>query len=82
MPLQQKFDILFQRDLFVLAIQIAQKTGVDASQQNMIFRKYGDYLYQKKDYDTAMQQYLRAIDDTEPSQIIRKVSIEIFFLAG
>jgi len=72
MPLQQKFDILFQRDLFVLAIQIAQKTGVDASQQNTIFRKYGDYLYQKKDYDTAMQQYLRAIDVTEPSQIIRK----------
>lgn len=76
-PLQQKFDILFQRNLFVLAIQIAQKTGVDPSQQNMIFRKYGDYLYQKKDYDTAMQQYLRAIDDTEPSQIIRKV-VRIF----
>ena len=38
----------------------------------MIFRKYGDYLYQKGDYDTAMQQYLRAIDNTEPSQVIRK----------
>lgn len=40
--------------------------------QNVIFRKYGDYLYQKGDYDTAMQQYLRAIDNTEPSQILRK----------
>ena len=40
--------------------------------QNIIFRKYGDYLYQKGDYDTAMQQYLRAIDNTEPSQVIRK----------
>lgn len=38
----------------------------------MIFRKYGDYLYQKGDFDTAMQQYLRAIDNTEPSQVIRK----------
>lgn len=38
----------------------------------MIFRKYGDHLYQKGDYDTAMQQYLRAIDNTEPSQVIRK----------
>jgi len=38
----------------------------------MIFRKYGDYLYQKGDYDTAMQQYLRAVDNTEPSQVIRK----------
>ncbi len=70
---QQKVDLLFQRNLFVLAINLAQKTGVDAAQQNKIFRRYGDYLYQKGDYDTAMQQYLRAIDNTEPSQVIRKV---------
>jgi len=68
----QKLDILYQRDYFVLAINLAQKEGVDAVQQNVIFRRYGDYLYQKGDYDTAMQQYLRAIDNTEPSQIIRK----------
>jgi len=41
----------------------------------VILRKYGDYLYLKGEYDTAMQQYLKAIDNTEPSQIIRKVSI-------
>ena len=46
---------------------------MDASQQNVIFRKYGDFLYQKADYDGAMQQYLKAIDNTEPSQVIRKV---------
>lgn len=69
---QQKLDILYQRDLYVLAINLAQKSKADAVQQNVIFRKYGDYLYQKGDYDTAMQQYLRAIDNTEPSQIIRK----------
>lgn len=51
---------------------MAQKVGVDVSQQNLIFRRYGDHLFQKGDYDTAMQQYLRAIDTTEPSQIIRK----------
>ncbi|EMC91562.1 hypothetical protein BAUCODRAFT_151968 [Baudoinia panamericana UAMH 10762] len=69
---QQKLEILYQRNLYVLAISLAQKYKVDAVQQNVIFRRYGDYLYQKKDYDTAMQQYLRAIDNTEPSQIIRK----------
>jgi Tfp pilus assembly protein PilF len=57
----------------VLAINLAQKLGVDHSQQNIIYRKYGDFLYQKGDYDTAMQQYLKAIDNTEPSQVIRKV---------
>jgi Tfp pilus assembly protein PilF len=59
--------------LYILAINLAQKAGVDILQQNVIFRKYGDFLYQKGDYDTAMQQYLRAIDNTEPSQVIRKV---------
>ncbi|KAL1959130.1 hypothetical protein VTO42DRAFT_2917 [Malbranchea cinnamomea] len=70
--LQQKLEILYQRNLYILAINLAQKSGVDRLQQNVIFRKYGDYLYQKGDYDTAMQQYLRAIENTEPSQVIRK----------
>ncbi|KAF2667692.1 vacuolar protein sorting-associated protein 11 [Microthyrium microscopicum] len=69
---QQQLELLFQRDLYMLAINLAQKLGADVSQQNIIYRKYGDYLYQKQDYDTAMQQYLRAIDNTEPSQVIRK----------
>ncbi|KAK4540512.1 hypothetical protein LTR36_009150 [Oleoguttula mirabilis] len=69
---QQKLDILYQRKEFLVAISLAQKYKVDSVQQNVIFRKYGDHLYQKGDYDTAMQQYLRAVDNTEPSQIIRK----------
>ncbi|KAF2800859.1 vacuolar protein sorting-associated protein 11 [Melanomma pulvis-pyrius CBS 109.77] len=68
----QKLDILYQRNLYVLAINLAQKAGLDSSQQNVILRKFGDYLHQKQDYDTAMQQYLKAIDNTEPSQVIRK----------
>jgi vacuolar protein sorting-associated protein 11 len=64
---------MYQRNLFVPAINLAQKSGMDAQQQNVIFRKYGDYQYQRQDYDGAMQQYLKAIDNTEPSQVIRKV---------
>lgn len=70
--MQQKLEILYQRNLYIYAINLAQKSGADKVQQNIIFRKYGDYLYQKGDYDTAMQQYLRAIDNTEPSQVIRR----------
>jgi Tfp pilus assembly protein PilF len=60
--------------LYTHAINLAQKSGMDALQKNVIFRKYGDYLYQKGEYDSAMQQYLKAIDNTEPSQVIRKVT--------
>ncbi|KAL8841184.1 MAG: hypothetical protein Q9170_001038 [Blastenia crenularia] len=70
--LSQKLEILYQRDLYVLAINLAQRAGVDNAQRNTILRKYGDYLHRKGDYDTAMQQYLKAIDNTEPSQVIRK----------
>ncbi|EKG19387.1 Zinc finger RING-type protein [Macrophomina phaseolina MS6] len=69
---QQKLELVYQRNLYVLAINMAQKAGVEKATQNVILRRYGDYLYQKGDYDTAMQQYLKAIDNTEPSQVIRK----------
>ena len=71
--MQQKLEIFTGRNLYVLAINFAQKHNLDVSQRNIILRKYGDYLYQRGDYDTAMQQYLKAIDNTEPSQVIRKV---------
>lgn len=73
--MQQKLEILYQRDLYVLAINFAQKAGVDTVQRNVILRRYGDYLHRKGDYDTAMQQYLKAVDNTEPSQVIRKVDV-------
>lgn len=59
--------------MFSLALELAQKSGMDDKQQNMIHRKFGDYLYQKGDYDGAMMQYIKAIESTEPSQVIRKV---------
>jgi tetratricopeptide (TPR) repeat protein len=70
--LQQRLDMMYQRNLYTLAVDLAQKCGMDAQQQNVIYRRYGDYLYQKGDYDGAMAQYIRAIDSTEPSQVIRK----------
>lgn len=76
--LRQRLEILYQRNLFLPAINLAQKSGMDVHQQNAIFRKYGDFLYQKSDYDGAMQQYLKAIDNTEPSQVIRKVKLTYF----
>ncbi|KAI0181715.1 vacuolar protein sorting-associated protein 11 [Hypoxylon sp. FL1284] len=70
--LQQRLELLYQRNLFPLSINLAQKSGMDSQQQNVIYRKYGDHLYQKGDYDSAMAQYIKAIDSTEPSQVIRK----------
>jgi hypothetical protein len=70
--LQQRLEIFYQRNLFPYAINLALKAGLEGHQQNVIYRKYGDHLYQKADYDGAMHQYIKAIDSTEPSQVIRK----------
>ncbi|KAI9673731.1 MAG: hypothetical protein M1829_003968 [Trizodia sp. TS-e1964] len=70
--LQQKLEVLYQRNLYTLALNLAQKAGIENSLMNVIYRKYGDHLYQKADFDGSMQQYLKAIDNTEPSQVIRK----------
>ncbi|KAF7544998.1 hypothetical protein G7046_g9660 [Stylonectria norvegica] len=70
--LQQRLEMLYQRNMFPLAIELAQKSGLGADQQSVIYRRFGDHLYQKADYDGAMVQYIRAIDATEPSQVIRK----------
>lgn len=66
--------MLYQRNMFPLAIELAQNSGMSNEQQSLIYRRFGDHLYQKSDYDGAMNQYIRAIDATEPSQVIRKVS--------
>lgn len=65
--------MLYQRNMYPLAIELAQNSGMDAEQQSLIYRRFGDHLYQKGDYDGAMNQYIKAIDATEPSQVIRKV---------
>ncbi|KAI8272834.1 hypothetical protein K4K59_011145 [Colletotrichum sp. SAR11_240] len=68
--LQQRLEMLYQRNMFPLAIELAQKSKMDATQQSGIFRRFGDHLYQKADYDGAMVQYIKAIDTTEPSQFL------------
>lgn len=76
--LQQRLEMLYQRNMFPLAIELAQNSGMDAQQQSLIYRRFADHLYQKADFDGAMVQYIRAIDATEPSQVIRKVSLRVF----
>lgn len=71
--LQQRLEMLYQRNMFPLALDLAQKAKMDTKQQSAIYKRFGDHLYQKGDYDNAMTQYIRAIDATEPSQVIRKV---------
>jgi len=63
-----------------VAINLAHSAQYDYSSIIEIFRKYGDHLYGKGDFDGAMTQYLKTIGRLEPSYVIRKVSATHKFL--
>ncbi|PKY50426.1 hypothetical protein RhiirA4_530320, partial [Rhizophagus irregularis] len=67
-----KLEILFKKNLYLLAINLAHSQKYDDASISEIFKKYGDHLYSKADYDSAMAQYIRTIGQLEPSYIIRK----------
>jgi hypothetical protein len=53
-----KLDNLFKRKLFTVAINLAVSQNLDTQSVMDIFIRYGNHLYDKKDYDGAMQQVL------------------------
>ncbi|KAF9197012.1 hypothetical protein BGZ50_002723 [Haplosporangium sp. Z 11] len=67
-----KLDILFKKNMFLLAINLAHSQKYDNASISDIIKKYGDHLYNKGDYDGAMGQYVRTIGRLEPSYVIRK----------
>ena len=67
-----KLEILYSRNLHLLAIQFAEKAQLSSIHLNGIIQKFGDYLFSRGEYDAALDQYLRVIGSVNPSEIIRK----------
>lgn len=70
--MESKLDMLFKKNLYIVAINIVQSQQADAAAIAEVLRKYGDHLYGKQDYDEAMAQYIRTIGHLEPSYVIQK----------
>ncbi|KAI9298531.1 hypothetical protein K502DRAFT_360671 [Neoconidiobolus thromboides FSU 785] len=70
---QNKLEILLKQDLFQLSLNICQSNkGVDNKQLADIHKKFADFLYQKGEFDDAMDQYINTLAYLEPSYVIRK----------
>ncbi|ESN94748.1 hypothetical protein HELRODRAFT_102934 [Helobdella robusta] len=67
---QYKLDLLFKKNLYDLAVSLAQQH--DQSGLADIYKQYGDHLYNKGDHDGAMLQYIKTIGQLEASYVIRK----------
>ncbi|KAI0050858.1 hypothetical protein FA95DRAFT_1603137 [Auriscalpium vulgare] len=71
-PTSAKLDMLYRRSFFPLALGMARTQNMSESSVADIHRQYGDHLYTKGEYDSAMQQYLQTIGHVQPSYVIRK----------
>ncbi|XP_037084836.1 vacuolar protein sorting-associated protein 11 homolog [Pollicipes pollicipes] len=69
---QAKLKVLFKKNLYDMAIRLAQSQQYDADGLVDIFREYGDHLHAKGDFNGAIQQYIKTIGKLEPSYVIRK----------
>ncbi|KJE89841.1 hypothetical protein CAOG_01266 [Capsaspora owczarzaki ATCC 30864] len=69
---QSKLEILFKKNLYQVAISLANSQNYDYDSIIEIFTQFGDHLYGKGDYDNAIAQYIRTIGSLEPSYVIRK----------
>ncbi|KAJ2760896.1 Vacuolar protein sorting-associated protein 11, partial [Coemansia nantahalensis] len=70
--LLEKLDILYRQNLYPLAVKMAQNGNYDTASVAGIYKRYGDWLYGKDEFDSAMAQYMQTIGFVEPSYVIRK----------
>ncbi|XP_037003203.1 vacuolar protein sorting-associated protein 11 homolog isoform X3 [Artibeus jamaicensis] len=68
----ENVQMLFKKNLFEMAINLAKSQHLDSDGLAHIFMQYGDHLYSKGNHDGAVQQYIRTIGKLEPSYVIRK----------
>jgi hypothetical protein len=67
--MSSKLEILYKNNLYALALSLMSSSEDSKAE---IHRRYGDYYYDRTDYDSAMTQYLQTLSKLEPSYVIRK----------
>ena len=67
----EKVGLLLQKNLFAAAISIAYTDPSFPTQKVAnLYRQHAEFLYQKGDFEGAMDQYIHTIGSLEPSHII------------
>lgn len=70
--LQARLDILTQRNLYDVAIQLGRSLDIDEEMILNIEQEFGDYLYKNGEVGDALPHYINAIDLGGTSEIILK----------
>ena len=67
-----KLEKFFNRKFYDLAYRVAKNNKYDESLLAEISKYHGDHEYAKKDYQSAINHYIKTIGYTEPSYVIRQ----------
>ncbi|CAG9799537.1 unnamed protein product [Chironomus riparius] len=71
--LQSKLQSLYKKNMYDTAVKIAKNNQYnDAEGLSDIFKNYGDHLYAKGNFSSAVEQYIKTIGYLEPSYVIRR----------
>lgn len=70
--LQSKLNSLYKKNMYDTAVKIAKNNQYDAEGLSEIFKQYGDHLYTKGNFASAVEQYIKTIGYLEPSYVIRR----------
>lgn len=74
--LQEKLDIVIDKELFPFALQLAKDNQLDTTSIQNIHKKYGDYLFNKNLKSEATREYINCIDILDISETISKIGSE------
>ncbi|SCU85120.1 LAFA_0D13982g1_1 [Lachancea sp. 'fantastica'] len=72
----ERLQIVEQKDLFQVAIDLAEQNGLENLQIEEIRKRYADFLYKAGSKAAAIEQYLQCLNVTETSEVIAKFGVE------
>ena len=69
---KKKFDILFKKKLFDIAINYAKYLSYEESKLAEIYKLKGEYEYSRGEFDKSIDAYIKTINYLDPSIVIQK----------
>lgn len=67
-----KFEIFYKRSFFDTALEYAKNLNFDKKKIAEIHQRHGDHIFQKGDYQKAIEQYILTINYLDPSIVIQR----------
>lgn len=72
-PLEEKMGILIQRELYPMALKLANDNSLTGDKIMEVEHRYADFLYEKRDDPgTAIKHYIQCIKLGKTSEVVRK----------